>query len=345
MQRAFRTSVQQRVGAVVGSGSNVMDVFMKVRQLPLPGDKQYFADEKIVSAEVVGGVTLNHLSWAAVLGAPTALLALQGRDPYGISLRKKLDELGVNSEFVRSGDEYSTSVSYILSAPDGERTIIMAPASTSRLTRAKMEHEFADAVAGASMITTEISQLPLSGVEFLLDAAASRGVPSLVDVDVTPETAVGPARLGSTDDLRRCLSKATVLKLTGSAVPELLALAGRPAPVQGSSLDSIAAQLADAFGARLCVITDGARGAALAMSAQCSVYVTAHAGVKQIDATGAGDAFFGGVVAAVHAWGMPTTRSQLERMGRVASAAGAACVEVVGALPVLGERLERGVIR
>jgi sugar/nucleoside kinase (ribokinase family) len=316
---------------------------MRVRQLPQPGDKQYFADEKIVSAEVVGGVTLNHLSWAAVLGAPTALLALQGNDAYGLLLRKKLQELGVVADHVRCSDEYATSVSYILSAPDGERTIIMAPASTSRLTRAKMEQEYANVVSQASMITTEISQLPLSGVEFLLDAAVSRGVPSLVDVDVTPETAIGPARLGTAEELRRCLGKATVLKLTGSAVPELIALAGRPAlSIEHAGLDRIAAELAGAFGARLCVITDGARGAALALSAQQSAYVTALPGVTQIDATGAGDAFFGGVVAAMHAWGLPASKVDLERMGRVASAAGAACVEVVGALPVLGKRWVAG---
>ena len=171
---------------VVGSGSNVMDVFMRVRQLPKPGEKQYYADEKIVLDEVVGGVTLNHLSWAAILGAPTALLAFQGIDPYGLQIRRKMTELGVSTAHVRASSQYATSVSHILSGPDGERTIIMAPASTSRLTRDVMTREFSAVASAASLITTEISQLPLSGVEFLLDAAAKRGIPSLVDVDVTP---------------------------------------------------------------------------------------------------------------------------------------------------------------
>jgi hypothetical protein len=58
----------------------------------------------------------------------------------------------------------------------------------------------------------------------------------------------------------------------------------------------------------------------------------------QVDATGAGDAFFGGVVAAVNRWGFPYSGPDLRRIGVVASAAGAACVEVVGALPLLGVR-------
>jgi len=53
---------------VLGSGSNVMDLFFPVRKLPQPGDKQYYAAETCMTESVVGGVTLNHLSWARALG-------------------------------------------------------------------------------------------------------------------------------------------------------------------------------------------------------------------------------------------------------------------------------------
>lgn len=46
------------------------------------------------------------------------------------------------------------------------------------------------------MATTEISQVPLSGVYFLLKTAEQAGKPSLLDIDVTPEVALGPAKLG-----------------------------------------------------------------------------------------------------------------------------------------------------
>ena len=48
---------------------------------------------------------------------------------------------------------------------------------------------------------------------------------------------------------------------------------------------------------------------------------------------GAGDAFFGGMIASVHSWGLPGDARALTRLGNVASACGAACCEVVGALP------------
>lgn len=231
----------------------------------------------------------------------------------------------------------------------------MAPASTSRLTAAKMKQEFHAAVSTrASMLTTEISQVPLSGVEYLLDASILAKIPSLLDVDVTPSTATGSAQLGTIDELRRCVTKASVLKLTASAAAELLALVSNK-PLE-SSLENVAQQLADAFGAKLCVVTDGSRGSALALGRTApaagsaaaaatavgarieAVRVPIYAGVTQKDATGAGDAFFGGIIASLHHWGFPGKAEELQRVGRVAAASGAACVEVVGALPVSSVR-------
>ena len=144
----------------LGAGSNVVDIFFPMRMLPKPGDKTYFANEQCASATVVGGVTLNHLSWARALGVPTGLLAFQGADANGELVRATMAELGVSSEYVRVSPEYATSVSHILSGPDGERTILMAPASTSRLTGDVMRREFGATVAArAAMVTTEVSQL------------------------------------------------------------------------------------------------------------------------------------------------------------------------------------------
>jgi len=198
---------------------------------------------------------LNHLSWARALGCPTGLLALQGDDDNGRTVRAKMAELGVATRFVRVAPTHTTSVSHILSEPSGERTIIMAPASTSQLTGDRMATEWSDAVAGASMITTEISQLPLSGVGWLLDAAARLGVPSLLDVDVTPTIATTAARLGTMDQVKLVVPKATVVKLTASAAAELLSLFS-PSPL-ATNVEAATQQIADALGVKMVVITDG----------------------------------------------------------------------------------------
>jgi sugar/nucleoside kinase (ribokinase family) len=44
--------------------------------------------------------------------------------------------------------------------------------------------------------------------------------------------------------------------------------------------------------------------------------------VQQQDATGAGDAFFGGLVSGIYKWGLPTNEAEMSRLARVASAHG-----------------------
>lgn len=52
-------------GLVLGCGSNVVDLFFRVKSMPRPGNKGYFADPKVLSGSVVGGEHLapDFLAW------------------------------------------------------------------------------------------------------------------------------------------------------------------------------------------------------------------------------------------------------------------------------------------
>ena len=100
----------------------------------------------------------------------------------------------------------------------------------------------------------------------------------------------------------------------------------------------VAEQLLDTFSSpKLVAVTDGKRGCGLAIIDDngniISTEVEGFGGIDQIDATGAGDAFFGGLVASVHRLGMPKTVDDMKLIGKVSGAAGAACCEILGALP------------
>ena len=146
-------------------------------------------------------------------------------------------------------------------------------------------------------MTTEISQVPLSGVEALLDLALLANIPSLLDVDVPPSVATGAAALGDMDTLRRCIEKCTVLKPTLESAQELLALAGEDTNTrtdahtdggegsgegsgEGGS-DAVALAVQKAFGKSMVVVTDGSRGCALAVdngtAVRVPVKVSGHA--------------------------------------------------------------------
>merc|ERR1719336_1038974 len=89
------------------------------------------------------------------------------------------------------------------------------------------------------------------------------------------------------------------------------------------------------MGVPLVVVTDGSRGCGMALDAHrvhCLV-VPAPRGVRQVDATGAGDAFFGGLVAGLYHRGLPRSAEELRTLGGAASALGATCCEALGALP------------
>jgi sugar/nucleoside kinase (ribokinase family) len=240
----------------------------------------------------------------------------------------------MDTQHIRVSDDYATSVSYVFNDPTGERTIVMAPASTSQLKGDKMEREFAQVVPGAGLVTTEVSQvrsLPPGKLAYpcitlhLAAAAVWRGMvvrcrrprwhtvvtrcgrhplrggahsfPALCGRSCKMQVQVGAARLGSRDELRRVVGKATVLKLTASAAPELLDLAKegsgqRTGPDRSGEgkLAHLTQQLGEAFGARMCVVTDGSRGSALAQGGKGQTWISTEIpvfkGVQQRDATG-----------------------------------------------------------
>lgn len=163
----------------------MVDQFLRMRAIPKVGEKGFFSSPtKIFEASVVGGVTLNHLSWASTLGVPTAGLFLQGKvsslsqrphltriervdthqllfvkDPSGEKLRAEMMRQGVSIEHVQASSDFATSESYVLLQDDGERSIVMATGSTSQIDAANAAKYFSSAVSAASIFTTEISQV------------------------------------------------------------------------------------------------------------------------------------------------------------------------------------------
>jgi fructokinase len=342
----MRTMATTTTTKVFGCGSNVVDVIFRTKALPKAGEKGYFDPSvPVPEAEIVGGVTLNHLAWARKFNVPTGLLALQGTDPHGIMIREKLASMGVDNTHIWVEPHHRTSLSHIVLDKEGERAIIMAPGSTSDIDKHVMQSQFAALLKTSRIATTEISQLPLEAVEELISSA---GGLTMLDVDVRPTVAVTDANLGDLKTLLRCCQSCDVLKPTMDAAGELLALvasAGESCDdadvVLADTADGVAGQLLDAFeGVGLVAVTDGANGAGLALRGlEETVRIPGFEGVQQIDATGAGDAFFGGLIAGLYHKcdaKLPTDVESLRTVGKMASASGAACCEVLGALPIDG---------
>ena len=82
--------------------------------------------------EYVGGVVLNHLGWATLLGLRTGIFGLSADDAGWRFLRTAMDALGIEHHVATDGS--ASTVAEIFIDDAGERAIYMAPGATSETT-------------------------------------------------------------------------------------------------------------------------------------------------------------------------------------------------------------------
>lgn len=314
----------------VGCGSMVVDLYHRTPRI-IGADEKILIDSggsrraPAVQA-AVGGVVLNHLGWARVLGLRTGIFGKIGNDPHGAMLRRGMRHLGIRSDLTRDGS--ASSFAAIFLDPEGNRAIYMARGATGELTATEVRRVHGHFIRNAHLVSTEISQLPLPAVIAILSLARVAGIPTVLDVDVPPSDAC--VTLGTAPQLEQALRLATILKPAKAAARELVD--------GGAKRDSLelAIALRKRYRSRAVIITEGDRGCAIS-STEATLRVPALR-VRQIDSTGAGDAFTGALIAGLR-WGLPWPA-----IGRLANAAGAVCVTRIGAFPEgpeLGSEIRR----
>jgi sugar/nucleoside kinase (ribokinase family)/D-arabinose 5-phosphate isomerase GutQ len=275
----------------------------------------------------VGGVVLNHLGWAAVLGLPVGIFGKQADDANGRFLRDAMDRFGIAKDLVLDGSASSFADIYVDDA--GGRAIYMAPGATSETSYQHVRRHHERTISSALRVTTEVSQLPLAAANEVCRLAEVAGVPTLVDLDVPPSDAV-PV-LGTQAELEQLLRRAKILKPSALAAREIALSAS------GDALAS-AKKLRERYGSEAVIVTDGEAGAAVS-SAREALRVPAYAVARVVDTTGAGDAFLGGVLVGL-AVGLGW-----EDTLRLGNACGAACVEKLGAFPDDAQAAREAVLR
>ena len=302
---------------VVGCGSMVVDLFYRTPRI-IRADEKILLRAHTASAAIertqVGGLVLNHLGWGRILGLKTGIFGKMGDDRNGEFLRDGMDRLGIRHHLTFDGS--ASAFANVFVDLNGDRAIYMARGATGELTPAEVRSRHGAFIRRANLVSTEISQLPIRTVLAILLFARTHSIPTILDLDVPPSDAIGS--LGTRAELERALKLATYLKPAKAAAREI---------VGGNSRDPL--KMAEAirarYGNRAVIITEGDKGCSIA-ARDTSVRVPAFK-VKQIDSTGAGDAFLAGVFAGLRL-GMPW-----EKIGRLANAAGAVAVTRLGAFP------------
>lgn len=297
--------------ALLVFGSINMDLVARTPRLPALGET--ITGHEFFSAP--GGKGANQAVAAARLQTPTKMIGRVGGDGFGVELRQNLERAGVDSSAVLVDPEVSSGVAVIAVDDQAQNNIIIIPGANGRMGPADVER---------------LGQ-HLDGAQLLL-----------LQLEVPLETTIAAARLAHQHGVTVVLDPAPA----GDLPAELYTLVDiiTPNEVEASQLVNFPVKTKEngEHAAQL-LLTKGVKTAIVKMGALGVVYATLMAGraefvpafkVKAVDTVAAGDAFNGGLAAALiegHA---------LPEAIRWGAAAGALSATKVGAQPSMPARLD-----
>ncbi|WP_433307808.1 ribokinase [Actinoplanes sp. CA-030573] len=277
-----------------------MDLVGVAARLPLPGET-VLGDEFVM---MPGGKGANQAIAAARAGGHAVFLGAIGSDSFGVTLNARLNSAGVDTAHLRTS--YGASgVAVIMVDRAGENSILVSPGANSTFTDLTEAEE--RVIADGDVLLCQ-QEIPVGTVIAACRAARAGGTRTVLNA--APARELPPELLANVDLL--VVNESEAQAITGTETPDvpgLLALVPRV------------------------VLTLGGDGSRFAERDGRDEHVPAHA-VEAVDTTAAGDAF---TAALAVAWG--EGRDLLEAV-RWATAAGAVCVQRLGASSALPTRAE-----
>lgn len=295
---------------VVVFGSINMDLVVRTPRLPAPAET--ITGHEFFTAP--GGKGANQAVAAARLNTPTKMVGRVGGDAFGQELRQNLADAGVDVSSVLTNREVSSGVAVIAVDDNAQNNIIIVPGANGRVGQDDLNRLEAN-LRGAKVLLLQL-EVPLEAVIAAARLAHERGI--TVVFDPAPAQAL-PAELYSLIDI-----------IT-------------PNEVEAAQLvDVTIKSREDAAQAAEKLLTLGVKAVIIKMGAT-GVFYAAHGGpngflpafkVKAVDTVAAGDAFNGGLAAALVA-GQP-----LPAAIRWGAAAGALSATKMGAQPSMPSRSE-----
>lgn len=241
----------------------------------------FFEGEKGAYSRQLGGASANVAVALARLGIATSAAGGVGDDKLGEALKAELAGHGVETDHVVKVKGGKTGITFVTRDAQGEPSFVPYRNATADLTLP--EEKVAPAMAKAKLVvlgSTALLPSLRAATEKLLGAAEKAKAAIVVDLNARPHLWADADALR--DACKELVAKAVLVK---ASEKDLGAIAGK----RGMSwLDEHAKQAT-------WVLTRGENGAAAVGAHGQATAPTKR--VRCIDATGAGDAFLGGVLA------------------------------------------------
>jgi len=286
-----------------------MDLVVQVPHIPRPGETVHGG----AVARFPGGKGANQAVAACRLGASVAMVGQVGADAFGDELINTLDSAGVEATGVRRVSAAATGVALISVASDGQNAIVVAPGANMVWEEAAVAG-VEQAVAGCRLLVLNLEVPPV--VIAAAIRAARRGGAQVI---------LNPAPHRSGDEA--CFEQVDLF------VPNQIeaALFAGVEPDAVTDWGAVGQRLRR-LGPRTVIVTLGDEGSAI-VDIDGVTRVSGFA-VPVVDTTAAGDAFVGGLAAAL------LGELPLPDAVRFANACGAMAVTRAGAQPSLPRREE-----
>src|SRR5688572_4522519 len=260
---------------VVILGVFVADTAYRAARAPRMGETILGSDFKLGP----GGKGSNQAVAAGRLGADVTFITRLGRDPFADMAKATWADAGVRAAVIETPESYTGAAYIFVEETTGNNAIIVCPGAASLISPADID-ENAALIRSAGVFVTQLEQ-PIE--------AALRGLEIAKDAGVT--TILNPAPATKLPD--------RIYELSDYLTPnetEAEALTG----IKVKTVDDgrHAAERLLAQGVGTVIITLGDKGALLQTKGQ-SEHVPAVTAGPVVETTGAGDAFNGGLAAAL----------------------------------------------
>ncbi len=256
------------VGRVFVLGSMNMDTFLYVDALVRPGETIHANSVE----HGVGGKGLNQAVGAARMGAHVIMVGAVATDVLGKSMLAQLaEEPGLELTRILRVNGYSTSEAIIQVDVDSENAIVVVPGANLANGPATVEKRLSD-ISSDDVLVCQL-EIPVETVMHGLSFAKARGARTVLNA-APATTAV------------ELLNNVDVLVVNETEAAALL----------GSADADAAEKLQRKFGGCV-VVTRGAQGSHVVSDSQALTLPALP--TQLVDTTGAGDAFVGGLAAAL----------------------------------------------
>lgn len=295
---------------VVVFGSINMDLVVRTPRLPAPAET--ITGHEFFTAP--GGKGANQAVAAARLGAPTRMVGRVGGDAFGQELRQNLTAAGADVSAVFTDSTVSSGVAVIAVDDQAQNNIIIIPGANGQVGPDDLNRLEA-ALTGAKVLLLQL-EVPLESVVAAAHLAHQQGL--TVILDPAPAQKL-PAELFSLVDI-----------ITPNEV-EAGQLAGMAVKTPADA--ARAAEKLLNLGVKTAIIKMGALGVLYAQTEREATLAPAFE-VQAVDTVAAGDAFNGGLAAAL------VESHDLPEAIRWGAAAGALSATKMGAQPSMPGRAE-----